>query len=182
MLGPKLLSIAVGGLSCVVLVAPASADELTDSLASIRRAMAGHWSGTLSGTDASGEKFEADDAFTFVVTSEDGLDSATWSTDTLEIAMYEGDGRYRIRNWNQTGRSRETRLQVRIVDDPDALGNGAWVLELEQRASNGAVMETREHFTLNENMLHMLIEMRPAGSNERFETTVTGRWSREKRQ
>src|SRR5688572_22394950 len=101
MLGPKLLSIAVGGLSSVVLVGPVSADEFTDSLALMRRSMAGHWSGTLSGTDASGEKFEADDAFTFVVTSEDGLDSATWSTDTLEIATYEGNGRYRIRNWNR---------------------------------------------------------------------------------
>ena len=90
MLFAKLLSIVVAALSCAVMVAPAFADEFTDSLASIRRAMVGHWSGEVSGTDASGEKFEADDAFTFVVTSEDGLDSATWGAETLEIQSARG--------------------------------------------------------------------------------------------
>ncbi len=179
MLFAKLPSVVVGVLSCVVLAAPASADELTDSLASIRRAMVGHWSGELSGTDASGQKFEVDDAFTFVVTSEDGLNSATWGADTLEIAMYEGDSVYRIRNWNQSGRQNEIQLRVRIVEDPDASGNGAWMLELQQRASDGTSMETREHFSLDENALRMTIEMRPAGSDEPFETKVTGTWSME---
>lgn len=179
MLFAKLRSITVGALSCAVMVAPASADEFTDSLASIRRAMVGHWSGEVSGTDASGEKFEADDAFTFVVTSEDGLNSATWSAETLEIATYEGDSVYRIRNWNQTGRQNEIRLQVRIAEDPDPSGNGTWILELQQRASNDTLMDVREHFTLNENTLQMIIEMRPAGSDESFETIVAGRWSRE---
>lgn len=178
MLGAKQLSVAVGASICAVLVSPASADDFTDSLASIRRAMVGHWSGELSGTDASGEQFEADDDFTFVVTSEDGLDSANWSADTLEIATYEADGRYRIRNWNRTGRQGETEYRLRIVEDPDVAGNAAWVLELRQTASDGTVMETREHFTLDENTLHMEIEMRPAGSDEPFETMVTGTWSR----
>jgi hypothetical protein len=179
MLGPKLPSIVVGVLSCVLLVAPASADEFADSFASIRRAMVGHWSGNVSGADASGKRFEAEDAFTFVVTSEDGLDSATWSADTLELATHEGDGRYRIRNWNPTGRQNELQLQVHIANDPDASGNGAWVLALQQRASDGTYMEAREHFALEGNTLRMTIEMRPAGSDAPFETQVTGTWSRE---
>jgi len=178
MVWEKLRSLAIGVSICAVLLSPASADEFTDSLASLRRAMVGHWSGQLSGTDASGEKFEVDDDFTFVVTSEDGLDSATWSTDTLEIATYEADGRYRIRNWNRAGRQGGVEYRLRIVQGPDAAGNGAWVLELEQAASDGTAMETLEHFTLDENQLRMEIEMRPAGSDEPFETMVTGTWSR----
>jgi hypothetical protein len=171
--------IAVGASGCVFAVTPASADEFTDSLASIRRAMVGHWSGELIGTDASGETFQVDDAFTFVVTSEDGLNSATWSTDTFEIATYAGNSVYRIRNWNQSGPQNEIQLQLRIVEDPDASGNGAWVLELQQRTSDGTPMETHEYFTLDGDTLRMNIEMRPAGSDEPFETMVTGTWSRE---
>lgn len=92
-------------------------------------------------------RFEDEDAFTYVVTSEDGLDSATWSAGSLEIATYEGDGRYVLRGWNRAGRHSETPLRVRIADEPDVAGNGAWVLELEQRAADGSVMETRERFT-----------------------------------
>src|SRR5690606_49276 len=141
-------------------------------------AMVGHWSGKVGGTDESGEKFEADDDFTFVVTSEDGLDSATWSADTLELATYEADGRYRIRNWNRAGRQGGVEYRLRIVEGPDAAGNGAWVLGLEQTASDGTAMETLEHFTLDEDLLRMEIEMRPAGSDEPFGTVVTGTWSR----
>jgi hypothetical protein len=170
--------ITVGVLGCTVLMVPAWSDELTDSLASIRRAMVGHWIGVVSGSDASGQEFEADDAFTFVVTSEDGLDSATWSADALEIATHEGDGLYRIRNWNRVGRQNEIRYQVRIEKDPDVSGNGDWVLHLQQTASDGTVMETREHFSLDGDAMRMVIEMRPDGSDEPFETMVTGRWSR----
>jgi hypothetical protein len=170
-------SIAIGALS-VVLTAPAFADELTDSLASLKRAMAGHWSGRLTGTDNTGQRFEDEDAFTYVVTGEDGLDSATWSADSLEIAKYEGDGRYVLRSWNRAGRQSETPLRVRVADAPDAAGNGAWVLELEQRAADGKVMETHERFTLAHDTLQMTIDMRPAGSDEPFETMVTGSWSR----
>jgi hypothetical protein len=162
----------------VGLVSSVSADELTDSLAFLKRAMAGHWSGELTGTDNTGEKFEAEDAFTYVVTSEDGLDSATWSAGSLEIATYEGDGRYSLRSWSRAGRQSETPLRVRVTENPDVAGNGAWVLELEQRASDGTVMEAHEHFTLDDNSLHMTIVMRPAGSNDPFETKVTGMWAR----
>jgi hypothetical protein len=171
------LSTATGAFS-VILAAPVSADEFTDSLASLKRAMAGHWSGQLTGTDNTGQKFEAEDAFTYVVTSEDGLDSATWSAGSLEIAKHEGNGRYMLRSWNRAGRQRETPLQVRIADDPDAAGNGAWVLELEQRAADGSVMEAHERFTLADDTLQMTIDMRPAGSDQPFETMVTGTWSR----
>jgi len=124
------------------------------------------------------QTFEVEDDFTFVVTSEDGLDAATWSADTLEIATYEADGRYRIRNWNRAGRQGETEYVLRIVESADAAGSAAWVLQLRQTASDGTVMETREHFTLDEDLLRMEIEMRPAGSVEPFETMVTGTWSR----
>lgn len=140
--------------------------------------MVGHWAGVVSGSDASGEQFEAEDAFTFVVTSEDGLDSATWSADALEIASHEGNGVYRVRNWNRTGRQNEIRYQVWIEKQPDASGNGDWVLELQQTASDGTAMETLEHFSLNGNAMRMSIEMRPEGSNEPFKTMVTGSWSR----
>ena len=169
------LSIAAGAFS-VMLAAPVSADELTDSLASLKRAMAGHWSGQFTGTDNTGQEFEAEDAFTYVVTSDDGLDSATWSAGSLEIAKYEGNGRYVLRSWNRAGRQSETPLQVRIADDPDAAGNGAW-LELEQRAVDGTVMEAHERFTLADDTL-LTIDMRPAGSDQPFETMVTGTWSR----
>jgi hypothetical protein len=178
MLTARLRSIVVGVLGAVILVAPASADEFTDSLALFKRAMAGHWSGKLSGTDGSGQKFEVDDAFTFVVTSADGLDSATWSASSLEVASYEGDTRYRIRIWNRTGRQSETDLQVRIAEGPDASGNGVWLLDLQQRASDGTVMEARERFSLDENTLRMSIEMRPEGSDEPFDTKVVGTWAR----
>jgi len=75
----------------VVLVAPASADEFTDSLPSLKRAMAGHWSGQLTGTDNTGQPFETEDAFTYAATSEDGLDSATWSAGSLEIAACDAN-------------------------------------------------------------------------------------------
>ena len=178
MLRTKLRSLTVGVLGCSVWMAPASSDELTDSLASLRRAMAGHWIGVVSGSDAGGQEFEVEDAFTFVVTSEDGLDSATWSADTLEIATHEGDGVYRIRNWNRAGRHNEIRYRMRIEKEPDASGNGDWVLQLQQTAADGAVMETREHFSLDGDALRMIIEMRPDGSGEPFQTKVTGRWSR----
>lgn len=178
MLGAKLLSIALGTGICAVPVGAASADDFTDSLALLRHAMVGHWSGEVSGTDANGERFEVDDDFAFVVTSDDGLDSATWSAETLEIATHEGDGRYRIRNWSQTGRQGEIEYQLRIVGNPDVSGNGAWVLELLQTASDGTVMETREQFRLHENTLRMAIEMRPADSEQPFETMVRGTWSR----
>jgi hypothetical protein len=171
-------TVTVGALGCFVWAAPAWADELTDSLASIRRAMVGHWTGVVSGSDASGEQFEAEDAFTFVVTSEDGLDSATWSADALEVATHEGNGIYRIRNWNRAGRQNEIRYRVRIEKEPDISGNGDWVLELQQTASDGTAMETLEHFSLNGNAMRMSIEMRPEGSNEPFKTMVTGSWSR----
>jgi hypothetical protein len=174
----KRLPIAVGVLTSVVLASPVSADEFTDSLASLKRAMAGHWSGALTGIDNTGERFEAEDAFTYVVTTENGLDSATWSAGSLEIAKYEGDGRYSLRSWSRAGRQSETPLRVRITEIPDAAGKGAWVLELEQRASDGTMMEAHEHFTLDDNSLHMTIVMRPAGSNEPFETKVTGTWER----
>jgi hypothetical protein len=164
--------------ACSVLASPAVSDEFTDSLASIRRAMAGHWTGVVRGSDANGEIFEADDEFTFVVTSEDGLDSATWSADALEIATHEGEGIYRIRNWNRSGRRNETQYRLRIEKSPDAAGNGDWVLELEQTASDGTVMDTREHFSLNGNAMRMSIEMRPQGTDEPFEIIVTGSWSR----
>lgn len=171
-------AITAGVLSTVVLAASVSADEFTDSLASIRRAMEGHWVGELSGVDASGEEFEVNDSFTFVVTSDDGLDSATWSAGSLEIAMHEGDGQYRIRNWNQTGRRGETRYRLRITEKPDKSGNGTWLLELRQRTSDGTLMETLEHFILDEDTLQMTIEMRPAATDEPFHTKVTGTWSR----
>src|SRR5690606_36082211 len=174
----KELSSAVATPICAMMMGVASAEEFTDSLASLRHAMAGQWSGEVSGTDGSGERFEVSDDFTFVVTSDDGLDSATWSAETLEIAIHEGDHRYRIRNWNRTGRQGEIQYQLRIVENPDASGNGAWVLELEQTASDGTVVEAREHFTLDENVLRMSIEMRPADSGEPFATMVHGPWSR----
>jgi hypothetical protein len=174
----KRLSVAVGALTSAMFAVSASADEFTDSLAALKRAMAGHWAGQLTGTDNTGQTFEDEDAFTYVVTSDDGLDSATWSAGSLEMAKYEGDGRYSLLSWNRAGRQSATPLRVRIADDPDAAGNGAWVLELEQRASNGTVMETHERFTLDEDTLRMTIEMRPAGSDEPFETMVTGTWAR----
>ena len=133
----KRLLIAVGVLTSIVLMTSVSADEFADSLAALKRAMAGHWSGELTGVDSTGEKFDADDAFTYAVTSENGLDSATWSTGSLEIATYEGDGRYGLRSWSRAGRQNVTPLRVRITENPDAAGNGAWVLELEQRSSDG---------------------------------------------
>src|SRR5690606_5277589 len=139
-------------------------------------------SGQLTGTDNTGQKFEDEDAFTYVVTSEDGLNSATWSASSLEIASYEGDGRYVLRSWNRAGRQSETPLRVRIADEPDAAGNGAWVLELEQRAADGSVMETHERFTLSDDRLEMTFDMRPAGSDQPFETMVTGSWLRAPRQ
>lgn len=176
--GAKLFAFAVGTVLGIGSAAPSAADEFTDSLASLRRAMAGHWSGAVAGTDASGETFETRDDFTFAVTSEDGLDSATWSADTLEIATQVGDGLYRVRNWNRTGRQGGVEYRVRILEGPDAEGNGTWVLELEQTRSDGVVMELREYFTLNDDSLRMEIEMRPSGSDGPFETTVTGTWSR----
>ena len=178
MLIPKRIFVAVAVLMAVVLAVPVSADEFTDALALLKRRMAGHWSGQLTGTDNTGQRFEDEDAFTYVVTSEDGLNSATWSTGSLEIATHEGDGRYVLRSWNRSGRQSETPLRVRIADEPDVAGNGAWVLELEQRAADGSVMETRERFTLADETLQMTIDMRPAGSDEPFETMVTGRWVR----
>jgi len=178
MLGVKPISTAVGVSFWAGLLSSAAADEFTDSLASMRRAMAGHWTGRLSGTDSGGEQFDVDDEFTFVITSEDGLDSATWSADTLELATYEGDGRYRIRNWTRSGRQGGLEYRLRIVEGPDAAGNGAWVLELEQSADDGSDVEMREHFRLDGNMLGMEIEMRPAGSDDPFETVITGAWSR----
>jgi hypothetical protein len=118
----KRVFIAVGVLVSVVLAVPVSADEFTDALALLKRAMAGHWSGQLTGTDNTGQKFEEEDAFTYVVTSEDSLDSATWSAGSLEIATYEGDGRYVLRSWNRAGRQSETPLRARIADEPDAAG------------------------------------------------------------
>lgn len=172
----RLLVVALG----MLLAVPASADDLADSLASIRRAMAGHWSGAVSGADvSSGETFEEDDAFTFAVTSEDGLDSALWSAASVELADYESDGRYRIRNWNIAGRHRKLRLGVRIAEEPDSAGNGAFVYEGEWASPDGALMEAREEFSLDGDTLRMTVEMRPAGSNEPFETTVTGMWTRE---
>jgi hypothetical protein len=132
----------------------------------------------LTGTDGSGQRFEDDDTFTYVVTSEDGLDSATWSVRSLEIANYVGEGRYNVRSWSSAGRRSETPLRVRVTDEPDAAGNGAWILELEQRASDGTVMETREIFELGGDELRMTIDMRPAGSEAPFETMVTGVWRR----
>jgi len=152
--------------------------ELDNALASMRRAMVGHWSGAIAGTDASGRAFEVEDAFTFVVTSDDGLDSATWSAETLEIATYEGNGRYRIRNWNSAGRQGTLEYTLRIVEGPDSRGNGTWVLEFEQPRADGAVMESRECFTLHEDALEMRMEVRPAGSGEPFETVVTGTWNK----
>ncbi|HEX6994545.1 MAG TPA: hypothetical protein VF339_10415 [Gammaproteobacteria bacterium] len=178
MRGTKLLSIAVGASITAGLLAPAVADEFTDSLASMRRAMVGHWSGKISGTDGSGNEFDVDDDFTFVVTSEDGLDSATWSSETLEIATYETDGRYRVRWWNRTGGQGGVEYRLRIVEGPDEQGNGAWVQELEQTGPEGTVMGAREHFRLSGDALRMEIEVRPAGSEEPFETTVVGNWSR----
>jgi hypothetical protein len=52
------------------------------------------------------------------------------------------------------------------------------VLELEQTAADGTVMEMLEHFSLSGDTMRMSIEMRPEGSDEPFETMVTGRWSR----
>ena len=80
MLIPKRIFVAVAVLMAVVLAVPVSADEFTDALALLKRRMAGHWSGQLTGTDNTGQRFEDEDAFTYVVTSEDGLNSATWST------------------------------------------------------------------------------------------------------
>lgn len=182
MLGTTLRSIPIGILICLALESSASADELTDAISALQRATVGHWVGHLSGTDAGGERFEVDDAFTFVLTSDDGLDHAMWSADTLTIGTHEGGGIYRIRSWNGTGRPSEIESQMRIPRDPDASGNGEWVLELEQRASDGTVMDTREHFTLSGDSLRMAIEMRPANSEGPFETMVTGTWSRERNQ
>jgi hypothetical protein len=174
----KRLPMALGALTSVVVMNSVSADEFTDSLATLKRAMAGHWSGELTGIDNTGQKFEAEDAFTYAVTSENGLNSATWSSGSLEIATYEGDGRYGLRSWSRAGRQSETTLRVRITENPDSAGNGAWVLQLEQRSSDGTAMEAHEHFTLDGNSLRMTIVMRPAGSNEPFETKVTGSWAR----
>lgn len=81
-------------------------------------------------------------------------------------------------NLRTAGSSDSGVTQLRIVEGPDEAGNGAWMLELRQTASDGTVMETLEHFTLDENLLRMEIEMRPAGSDEPFETMVMGTWSR----
>jgi hypothetical protein len=174
----KILAYAVGVSICSLLAEPAASDEFTESLSAIRRATEGYWTGVVRGSDASGESFEAEDAFTFVVTSDDGLNSATWSTDALEIATYERDGIYRIRNWNRSGGRNEIQYELRIEELPDASGNGEWVLVLEQTASDGTVMETLEHFSLDGDAMRMLIEMRPQGSDEPFETVVTGSWTR----
>lgn len=178
MLRRQELTIAGAALACSVSAVPVWSDEFTDSLAAIRHAMDGHWIGVVRGSDASGEAFEVDDAFTFVVTSEDGLDSAQWSADALEIATHEGEGIYRIRNWNLSGGQNETQYLLRIERPLDASGNAGWVLELEQTTSDGTVMDTLEHFSLNGDTMRMLIEMRPLGSDGSFETVVTGSWAK----
>lgn len=65
-------------------------------------------------------------------------------------------------NLRTAGSSDSGVTQLRIVEGPDEAGNGAWMLELRQTASDGTGMETLEHFTLDENLLRMEIEMRPA--------------------
>ena len=172
------LTDAVALLVCTTFAVPAWCDEFTDSLASIRHALEGHWIGVVGGSDASGESFEFEDEYTFVVTSDDGLDSAQWSTDALEIATHLGEGVYRIRNWNIAGGRNATQYRLRIERPLDTSGNAAWVLELEQTASDGTVLDTLEHFSLNGDSQQMLIEMRPLGSDEPFETVVTGSWTK----
>jgi hypothetical protein len=176
----RLGTVGVAMMSCL-LAAPSFADEFTDSLSAIRRAMVGPWSGSLSGVDAqSGEEFRIDDdAFTFVITGNDGLDSATWSADLVEIATYEDDARYRIRSWNRSGEPNEIALRARVVEQPDASGNGAWRLEGQWSGPDGTLMDARETFKLHGDTLTMRVEMRRADSADAFETTVTGIWSRQ---
>ena len=174
----EVLTTTVALIASITFASAAWCDEFTDSLASIRHALDGHWIGVVRGSDASGETFEVEDAYTFVVTSEDGLDSAQWSADALEMATHQGEGIYRIRNWNPAGGRNETEYRIRIESPLDTSGNAAWVLALEQTASDGTVMDTLEHFSLNGDSQQMLIEMRPLGSDEPFETVVTGSWTK----
>jgi len=175
-------------LSCVTLLAltctttaAAEADELSDAIVALHRALAGHWSGELVEVDpATDTARTVDDAFTFAVTSEDGLNSALWSADSLEWAEYQSDGLYRIRTWTPNV-ERRVEIRVQVVQAPDASGNGAWTLEGTSTRRDGTQMEYRELFTIDSDVLTLEGGMRPAGSESAFEQRVTGTWSRRAR-
>ncbi len=67
---------------------------------------------------------------------------------------------------------------MRISDEPDAAGNGAFMYEGEWANPGGSMLEVQEEFSLDGDTLRMTVETRPAGTDEPFETSVMGMWTR----
>ena len=167
-------------LPASLIASSAFATETEDALAAIHTALAGSWSGTIAVVDpATGQRVEEPDAFVFVVTSEDNLDSAMWSASSLEWAEYQQDGVYRIRNWNPRGVGNDVSIRAAVLEGPDASGDAVWILDGEPEMSDGTLREARETFTLKDGVLTLEGGLRPLGSDEPFSSIVSGTWTRD---
>ena len=167
-------------LAASALSSPASAAELEDALIAIHAALAGSWAGTVAAVDPeTGERSEEADSFAFAVTSEDGLDSTMWNAGFVEWAEYRQDGVYSIRFWNAEGHSNAVSIRFAVLEGPDESGNAVWIMDGEPEMSDGTLRESRETFTLRDNVLTMEGGLRPVGSDEPFSSLVRGTWTRQ---
>lgn len=155
------------------------AQSLEEDLALIFKLYTGRWEGSIEGTNPqSGETFKVEDSYTFATTSEDGMDTVTWSDMGLILREHLGDGVYHSRTWGPNGPGFEEQLQYQVLAAPGTEGGTSWISAGVTTAPDGTVIEGRETFTLSGDTLSLTTELRRQGIDETYQTIATGKWKR----
>lgn len=143
----------------VALSVQAQSDD--EVLAAVHEALSGRWEGEVEGVNpVTGEAYSQPDAFTFVVTGEDGLDAAYWTEFGLILYEHLGDGNYHARTFGPDGAGFEEPLEVSVPEPVDDEGSGSWIVTGWGEMPDGTEVEIREVFSISGTQLSMLAEQR----------------------
>lgn len=165
--------------AAIALTAPAFADELEDGLAAINAEAAGPWTGEVTAINQStGTGTPVDYDFTFVVTSDDGLDYAYWGPSGLTVVDYQGEGRVVARTWSAAGDLIET-LNGTIALGEETGRSKAWTLSSATSAPDGTSYDLVATYTLTNRGLAYTQEASQTGVAGADKITLaTGSWRR----
>ncbi|MCG8441613.1 MAG: hypothetical protein MI723_07390 [Caulobacterales bacterium] len=159
--------------------APAAGDGHMEAIAAMNASLAGHWTGAAeSRSPQTGETVSVDDAFTFVVTGEDGIDYAFWGPQGMTWAVHEGDAVFRHHSFANDGTGEVMTVRMSEAHGPDEAGDWSIVETAATSGEDGAGLEQRSTYALTGGVFTVNVAVRAAGGEADYELIYSGSYTR----